>query len=142
MGEKMKTLQSALLFLLFIVFIANMLDPQFDWNNFAIGALSGFTTLVITVAIVSSLNILGSGLNSTGTFIIAAYAAITVLLFGFSFGFDLGGQRYGLQFGANLIQGLNNTIGQIPLFGPLVVIMIILMIYILITLIIFGGRSS
>lgn len=138
----MKLLQSALLFLLFIIIVANLIDPAFDPAKFSVGALAGFTTVVVTTAALSALNVLGSGLNPMGTFIIAAFLSVTVLIFGFDFSFDVGPLHVGITFGANLIQGLQNTIGEIPVFGNLIVALIVLMLYIIVTLVIFSGRGA
>jgi uncharacterized phage infection (PIP) family protein YhgE len=106
----MKTLGVIFLSSLSILLLINLLSPDFDASKFGIGFFTGFFIGVLAAVIPASLNIVGSGLNPSGTWLIVAFAALISLLFGASF--SVAGIE--INLGGNLVGTAINTLQSMP----------------------------
>ena len=123
----MTTLGVIFLSSLSILLLINLLSPSFDPGRFGVGFFTGFLVGVLAAVIPASLNIVGSGLNPSGTWLIVAIAAIISLLFGVSFEVA----NIQINLGGNLVGTAINTLSAVP-YGPVFV-------YILASIVIISG---
>ena len=120
--------------LLILTFITAMLDPQFDWSKFTVGAITGLVGVLVIAVGLAGLTLFGSGLNPASTKLIIAIALLSVLVFGAEIKIPPvnvpGVPTINLTLGANLFASVNNIMGQIPILGTYVVVLWVLMLYI------------
>jgi hypothetical protein len=117
-----------------ILLLINLLSPNFDPTRFGVGFFTGFLVGVLAAVIPSSLNVIGSGLNPAGTWLIVAFAAIISLLFGVSF--EVAGIE--INLGGNLVGTAINTLSSMP-YGPVFVYVLASLTIISAIMIVLGG---
>ena len=130
----MTTLGVIFLSSLSILLLINLLSPSFDPTRFGVGFFTGFLVGVLAAVIPASLNIVGSGLNPSGTWLIVAIAAIISLLFGVSFEVA----NIQINLGGNLVGTAINTLSAVP-YGAVFVYILAAIIIISGVMLVLGG---
>jgi hypothetical protein len=122
----------------FALFVINLLLPSFDVNRFGVGLMTSFLISVLITGVISGIQVLGSGLNATATWLIFAISMIATLMFGIPINIANVGT---IQIGLGLISNVFTY--SYPLYIQLLVVTIGIMTVIsFILMIVGGGRAT